>query len=100
MLNERMTTEELVTALQSLKSDDAQGLVKQLHERQLELESRNRELVQTKDQLVHSRTRYADLYDFSPIGYASLDENGVIEEINITGGKMLGGNPHGLAGAR
>jgi PAS domain S-box-containing protein len=94
-----MTTDELVTALHALKCDDAQDLVKQLHKRQLELESRNRELLETHEQLVHSRIRYADLYDFSPIGYASLDLNGVIEEINITGGKMLGGNPHGLTGA-
>jgi PAS domain S-box-containing protein len=42
--------------------------------------------------------RYADLYDFSPIGYASLDEHGLIEEINITGGKILGENPHQLIG--
>ena len=63
-----------------------------------ELEIQNRELRQTQQQLEHSRLRYADLYDFSPIGYASLDENGLIEEINIMGGKLLGDNPHKLVG--
>src|SRR6185295_17175020 len=72
--------------------------VKELQERQSELEIQNRELLETQQQLVHSRVRYADLYDFSPIGYASLDENGVIEEVNITGGKLLGDNPHKLIG--
>jgi PAS domain S-box-containing protein len=98
MLHERMTTNELLSALQELKDDTAQDLIKELQVHQLELEIQNRELRETQQQLVHSRMRYADLYDFSPIGYASLDENGVIEEINITGGKLLGENPHKLVG--
>src|SRR5207244_6462254 len=89
---------ELLTALQSAKDGDVQDLIKELEVHQLELEIQNRELRQTQQQLTHSRVRYADLYDFSPIGYASLDEKGVIEEINITGGKLLGDNPHRLIG--
>src|SRR5712692_5865383 len=72
--------------------------IKELQVHQLELEIQNRELRETQQQLTRSRMRYADLYDFSPIGYASLDENGRIEEINITGGKLLGDNPHKLIG--
>src|SRR5438552_13615704 len=99
MLHERMTTSELFTALQALKeTDSTQDLIKELQVQQLELEIQNRELRETQQQLTHSRLRYADLYDFSPIGYASLDENGCIEEINITGGKLLGNNPHKLIG--
>src|SRR5262249_60227935 len=98
MLHERMTTNELLSALQELKDDTAQDLIKELQVHQLELEIQNRELRETQQQLVHSRVRYADLYDFSPIGYASLDENGVIEEINITGGEMLCEKPHKLVG--
>ena len=86
MSYERMTTDELFTALQELQLQH------------VELEIQNRELRETQQQLAHSRIRYADLYDFSPIGYASLDETGVIEEINITGGKLLGENPHKLVG--
>jgi PAS domain S-box-containing protein len=93
-----MTTEELFNALEALKDSKAHDLIKELQVHQLELEIQNRELRETQQQLVHSRVRYADLYDFSPIGYASLDEDGVIEEINITGGKLLGDNPHKLIG--
>ena len=93
-----MTINELFTALQSLKDDKAHDLIKELQVHQLELEIQNRELRETQQQLAHSRVRYADLYDFSPIGYASLDEHGLIEEINITGGKILGENPHQLIG--
>src|SRR5437867_9691850 len=109
MFNERMTTNELFEALQALVEDgrrseggaareENQDLIRELQIRQLELEIQNRELRATQQQLAHSRTRYADLYDFSPVGYASLDENGRIEEINITGGKLLGDNPHKLLG--
>jgi PAS domain S-box-containing protein len=98
MLHERMTTDDLFTALQALKDDKASDLITELLVHHLELEMQNRELRETQQQLAHSRTRYADLYDFSPIGYASLDENGFIEEINIIGGKLLGDNPHKLIG--
>src|SRR5215470_6861273 len=96
MLTERIN--ELFTALQMLKDDRAQDLIKELQVHQLELELQNRELRETQQQLTHSRVRYADLYDFSPIGYASLDEDGLIEEINIAGGQLLGDNPHKLIG--
>src|SRR5438132_13661226 len=108
MLHERMTTHELFEALENLlgpnqktaEPDDkaSHDLIRELQVHQLELEIQNRELRATQQQLTHSRMRYADLYDFSPIGYASLNEEGVIEEINITGGKLLGDNPHKLVG--
>jgi len=96
MLHEKMTTDDLFTALQALKDEKASDFITELLVHHLELEMQNRELRETQQQLAHSRTRYADLYDFSPIGYASLDENGFIEEINIIGGKLLGDNPHKL----
>ena len=98
MLHERMTINELFTALQALENGETNDLIKELQVHHLELEIQNRELRETQQQLAHSRMRYADLYDFSPIGYASLAENGVIEEINIAGGKLLGDNPHKLIG--
>src|SRR5919108_263739 len=103
-----MTTEELLEALQRLidsnrdngngKNHKAHELFRELQVHQLELEIQNRELRATQQQLTHSRIRYADLYDFSPIGYASLEENGCIAEMNIAGGKLLGENPHKLIG--
>src|SRR5438094_5154809 len=103
-----MSPEELFGPLQTLidsrrdngnrRNHKTHELLRELQVHQLELESQNRELRTTQQQLAHSRTRYADLYDFSPIGYASLDEDGCIAEINITGGKLLGENPHKLIG--
>jgi PAS domain S-box-containing protein len=34
--------------------------------------------------------KYADLYDFSPVGSFSLDEQGRILEVNLTGASLLG----------
>jgi len=100
MLRERKTTNELFETLETLLESQAadSDLIRELQVHQLELEIQNRELRLAQEQLAQARRRYADLYDFSPVGYASLDENGVIEEINITGGTLLGNNPHKLIG--
>ncbi len=57
---------------------------------QIELETQNRELRETQRLLEVSRDRYADLYDFAPIGYVILDGKGLIQEINLTAASMLG----------
>src|SRR5215472_2500777 len=41
-------------------------------------------------ELDHAVQRYADLYDFAPIGYVSFDRSGRIEEINMTAAEMFG----------
>src|SRR6266852_1071668 len=82
----------------TVMQEQTTDFIKELQVHQLELEIQNRELRAIQQQLTHSRIRYADLYDFSPIGYASLDEDARIAEINITGGKLLGENPHKLIG--
>lgn len=60
-----------------------------LEARVLELETENRKLKDAMEALQESRDRYANLFDFSPAGYLTLDERGVIQEINLTAAGML-----------
>lgn len=49
----------------------------------------NRELREAQARLEASRARYTDLFDRAPIGYATVDRNGLILEINLTAAAML-----------
>ncbi len=44
------------------------------------------------------RDRYVDLYDFAPLGYVTLDEDGYIQEINLAGAALLGRDRAELTG--
>jgi formate hydrogenlyase transcriptional activator len=76
--------------MQSLSMQDAKSLVNELGTFQIELEMQNEELRRAQEELEASRSRYADLYDFAPVGYFSFDKNGLIVEVNLTGSGLLG----------
>jgi PAS domain-containing protein len=64
-----------------------------LHElqvHQIELEMQNEELRRAQLTTEESRDRYADLYEFAPIGYFTLTRTGMVFEVNLTGAEMLG----------
>jgi signal transduction histidine kinase len=60
-----------------------------LHVHQEELVVQNQELKEIGQELEASRNRYAELYDFAPVGYATLDRYSRIEQINLTAVNML-----------
>ena len=44
------------------------------------------------------RDRYVDLYDFAPLGYATLDGDGYVQEINLAGARLLGVDRDAITG--
>jgi PAS domain S-box-containing protein/putative nucleotidyltransferase with HDIG domain len=72
---------------------DVRNLVLELKMRQLRLEMQNEELQRAQETITQARDRYADLYDFAPVGYFTLDRRGKIVEVNLAGARLLGAEP-------
>ena len=69
---------------------DPARLIHELTVHQVELEMQNDELRRTYRELESSRARYMDLYDFAPVAYFSIDENGMVRQANLTAAVLLG----------
>lgn len=74
----------------SSKPAELERLVHELEVHQIELEMQNEELLQARSELEAYLSKYTDLYDFAPVGYFTLDPNGLIRQANLTGARMLG----------
>src|SRR5258707_82306 len=76
-----------------MEQTHAEGdVVEVLHKLQVhraELEMQNRELRESREALEASHARYADLFDFAPVGYMTLDRTGSVLEINLTAASLL-----------
>jgi len=76
--------------VQQLTREEIQRLVHDLEVHQVELELQNEELRRAQQELAESRDRYYDLYDLAPIGYVTLNRNGIIQEANLASALMFG----------
>lgn len=65
-------------------------LLHELQVHQVELEMQNEQLRQSQTALEEARDRYINLYEFSPIGYLTINTDGLITEINLKAADMLG----------
>jgi len=104
--HEQMTKEELIQSIKALEKKAPAVNIAFEHERllhvlqihQVELETQSRELREAQLFCEGSRVRYADLYDFAPVGYVTVDQKGIICEANLTAAGMLGVERTRLAG--
>ena len=79
---------------------DLQRLVEELQLHQVELQMQYEELLLAQADAEASRAQYVDLYDQAPVGYVTLNADGVIEQLNRTAGQLVGAPGPGLVGRR
>ncbi len=85
----KQAPEEVISKISSM---ELQKLIHELNVHQIELEMQNEELRRAQDELSHSRDEYATLYDTAPVGYFTLDPQGLIIRVNLAGTALLGKN--------
>jgi len=98
----RMSKSELAVRLNALRTFtgsngpndshevELKTVLHELEVYQIELEMQVRELSESRAELEESHNRYANLYDFAPVGYVTLNEHGIIQEVNLTAAGMFG----------
>jgi PAS domain S-box-containing protein len=90
---ERLQVREKAELHPPRTEEATQRLVHELEVHQIELEMQNAELHQARDARDVVETaldKYTDLYDFAPVGYFTLDRNGAIRALNLSGASLLG----------
>jgi PAS domain S-box-containing protein len=90
----RIRAEELLAfETEPLTENSDNALRAALHElktHQIELELQNEELRRVQEELLETRDKFVDLYDFSPVGYLTVSADGLILEANLTVAEMFG----------
>ncbi len=80
--------------------DDHARIVHELRVHQIELELQNDELRRARAELEAALARSTELYEFAPTGYLTLDHDGVIRQLNLTGAQLIGLERSRLVGRR
>lgn len=76
-------------AEESIHETDVKKLLHELQVHQIELEMQNEELREANATTEAALKKYTMLYDFSPMGYFTLNSHGKIVDLNFTGAEML-----------
>jgi len=79
---------------------DALRLLHELQVHQIELGLQNEALQESLAEVDAQLQRYSDLYDFAPVGYFTLESDGAIRELNLSGAQLLGAERAQLVGRR
>ncbi len=86
----RLSVHPLKKATPNSTAADNQRQLHELEVHQIELEMQNEELEDARAKLEALLEKYTDLYDFAPVGYLTLDREGMIHEANLTSASLLG----------
>lgn len=93
LLKQKKNAEDLV------KETDTKKLLHELQVHQIELEMQNEELRQAYEIAEAALKKYTMLYDLSPLGYLTLENDGTIVELNFTAADLLGERRFGVVGS-
>lgn len=77
------------TCIHSKQTDELNALLHELQVHQIELEMQNEELKHANAQAENALSKYYELYDFAPVGYFTINEQGKILEVNQMGADLL-----------
>ncbi|MDP2133258.1 MAG: PAS domain S-box protein [Sulfuritalea sp.] len=81
-------------------AEDRERLLHELQVHQIELELQNEELRRARAEVEEVLERYADFYDFSPVGFFTLARDGAIGRVNLSGARLFGLERSRLVGRR
>ncbi len=68
---------------------DAERLLHELQVHQIELELHNEELRHAYEEADAWRAQFADIYDFAPLGYFTINALGIVLQVNLAGAILL-----------
>lgn len=88
--------EEMISNKVELSSEDSERMLHELQTHQFQLELQIQKVRQTQAELDAMRLRYFELYDLAPLGYCTLNVDGLILEANLTSANMFGVNRNEL----
>lgn len=77
---------------------DQHRLLHELQVNQIELEMQNEALREARTAAEIAVERYVELYEYAPIAYFTLSSDGVIQQTNFRGGRLLGIEPYKISG--
>lgn len=83
--SEKQETYESNSALDTT----TQRLLQELQIHEIELELQNEELKQSRDHLEEAHNRYLNLYEFAPVSYFTIQADGKIKQVNLTGSFLV-----------
>lgn len=84
----------------AMSEADVRAIAHELEVHRVELEMQNEELQRAFAERDEAAERYAELYDYAPIGLLTLDERGTVFEVNLTAAKLLGATRSHVVGRR
>ena len=84
----------------SLTDSEMRRILHELQVQHIELEMQNAELKMARDEVETALEKFTDLYDYAPVGYMTLNRDGIISDMNLRGASLLGIERARLRGRR